>query len=311
MMRNIVFTWSRLAVLGLLLLPAGVPTAAASAKMPVIAKWGRFEQAFKSSVIYSNAVQDASLKVLFTSPLGETNEVDGFWDGGRTWRVRFAPDQPGRWTFKTTCSDAANDGLHNQTGEFLCTAATGPTRFHKHGPVRVARDHRHLEHADGTPFFWLADTVWDGARAAEPKDWEFYARNARVPAIHRGPMGGGARRRREEAVRLHRLSGAHRDQSRLLQTARRQAGHAEPGRHPERDCPAAGAAAARERGAGADRRPGGAARALCGRPLGRRAGGLAARLRGRQLGQERRALETNRAGGVRLPGARAGGSVPG
>jgi hypothetical protein len=41
--------------------------------------------------------------------------------------------------------------------------------------VRVARDQRHLEHADGTPFFWLADTVWTGARAAEPKDWGFYA----------------------------------------------------------------------------------------------------------------------------------------
>ena len=174
MIRNAVFTWSRLAVLGLLLLPAGIPTAAASAKTPVIAKWARFEQAFKSTLIYSNALQDASLKVQFTSPLGDTSEVDGFWDGGRTWCVRFAPDQPGRWTFKTTCSDAANDGLRNQTGEFFCTAPTGPTRFHKHGPVRVSRDHRHLEHADGTPFFWLADTVWAGARAAQLKDWEVY-----------------------------------------------------------------------------------------------------------------------------------------
>ena len=119
MIRNAVFTWSWLAVLGLLLLPAGIPTAAASAKTPVIAKWARFEQAFKSTLIYSNALQDASLKVQFTSPLGDTSEVDGFWDGGRTWRVRFAPDQPGRWTFKTTCSDGANDGLRNQTGELV------------------------------------------------------------------------------------------------------------------------------------------------------------------------------------------------
>jgi hypothetical protein len=175
MIRNIVFTWSRFAALALLLLPAGIPTAAASAKTPVIAKWGRFEQAFKSGVVYSNALQDASLTVLFTSPLGDTSEVDGFWDGGKTWCVRFSPDQPGRWTFKTACSDTANLSLHHQTGEFLCTAATGETRFHKHGQVRVARDQRHLEHADGTPFFWLADTVWTGARAAEPKDWGFYA----------------------------------------------------------------------------------------------------------------------------------------
>ena len=175
MIRNVVFSWSRLAALALLLLPAGLPTTAAAAKTPVIAKWGRFEQTFRSSVVYSNALQDASLNVVFTSPLGDTSEADGFWDGGKTWRVRFSPDQPGLWKFKTTCSDKANIGLHNQSGEFLCTAATGQTRFHKHGQVRVARDRRHIEHADGTPFFWLADTVWTGACAAEPKDWGFYA----------------------------------------------------------------------------------------------------------------------------------------
>ena len=184
MMRNVIFTWSRFAALALLLAPAGVPTAAASAKTPVIAKWGRFEQAFKSSVVYSNAVQEASLTVAFTSPLGDTSEADGFWDGGKIWRVRFSPDQPGRWKFKTTCSDTANLDLHDQTGEFICTAATGETRFHKHGQVRVARDQRHLEHADGTPFFWLADTVWTGARAAEPKDWQFYAQTRAYPKFH-------------------------------------------------------------------------------------------------------------------------------
>ncbi len=39
----------------------------------------------------------------------------------------------------------------------------------------MARDHRHLEYADGTPFFWLADTTWNGIQAAEPADWEYYA----------------------------------------------------------------------------------------------------------------------------------------
>ena len=126
--------------------------------------------------MYSNAIQDATLTVRFTSPLGETSEVSGFWDGGRVWRARFSPNLPGRWTFKTTCSDSANEGLANQTGEFLCSAAIGPNRFHQHGPVQVARDHRHLEHADGTPFFWLADTAWNGARMSAPKDWDLYAK---------------------------------------------------------------------------------------------------------------------------------------
>ena len=181
-MRNNGFTWSRLTVLCLLLLPVGFPKAAAAGERAIISKWGRFETTFRSSVEYSNALQEASLRVVFTSPLGETNEVDGFWDGGKTWRVRFSPDQPGRWKYRTTCSDTLNGGLHNQAGELLCSAAMGLTRFEKHGQVRVARDHRHLEHADGTPFFWLADTVWNGARVSELKDWEFYAG---IRAAHR------------------------------------------------------------------------------------------------------------------------------
>ena len=182
MMRNNVFTWSWLAVLCLLLLPVGVPKAAASSGEAIISKWARFETSFRSSVEYSNALQDASLRVIFTSPLGETNEVDGFWDGGKTWRVRFSPDQPGRWKYRTTCSDTLNGGLYDQRGEFLCSAALGFTRFAKHGQVRVALDHRHLEHVDGTPFFWLADTVWNGACVSELKDWEFYAG---IRAAHR------------------------------------------------------------------------------------------------------------------------------
>lgn len=150
--------------------------AAHSENLPIVSEWGRFEQSFRSSSAYSNALQQAALTVVFTSPLGETNPVYGFWDGGRTWRVRFSPDQPGRWSYTTLCSDPANDGLLRQRGAFLCTAAVGTNRFRQHGSVRIARDHRHFEHADGTPFFWLADSAWNGARLSDPKDWEMYAR---------------------------------------------------------------------------------------------------------------------------------------
>src|SRR5688572_14250414 len=142
------------AVLGLLFLFTPVPAATQSKRVPMVPKWTRFEQSLRSSVNYPNALQDATVSVVFTSPLGETNVVYGFWDGGRVWRVRFSPDQPGLWTYATTCSDVANRGLHNKRGSFLCTAAVRGNRFGTHGPVRVARDNRNFEHADGTPFFW-------------------------------------------------------------------------------------------------------------------------------------------------------------
>lgn len=159
-----------------LVVPGELQAGLFSRKPAVVPKWTRFEHTFKSSVLYSNALQEVTLKVRFVSPLGEAFEVDGFWDGGKVWRVRFAPDQPGRWTYASTCSDASNRGLHGQTGAFLCTSPVGHSRFRQHGPVRIARDQRHLEHADGTPFFWLADTTWDGARVSSPKDWDLYVR---------------------------------------------------------------------------------------------------------------------------------------
>src|SRR5262245_53511378 len=85
-----------------LLAPTTVPAAT------LVAKWERFEASFKSSVAYTNPVQQTDLAVLFVSPLGETNVVPAFWDGGKTWRVRFSPARLGRWTYTTVCSDPRN-----------------------------------------------------------------------------------------------------------------------------------------------------------------------------------------------------------
>lgn len=148
--------------------------ATAFAKTPLVPKWGRFEQSFKSSIEYANPFQQCTLQVRFVSPSHQTNSVYGFWDGGRIWRVRFSPDEPGRWTYETVCSDEANQRLNSQSGEFLCTAPMGTDRFEQHGPVQVARDHHHFEHADGSPFFWVADVAWNAARLSTPRDWITY-----------------------------------------------------------------------------------------------------------------------------------------
>ncbi len=157
------------------LVGSSLKAAGDSKPLRVVPKYTRFEQSFKSAVAYKNPLADVNMTVVFTSPQGDTAKVYGFWDGGSTWRVRFAPDVPGKWSFKTTCSDTKNSSLHDATGEFLCTPSVAKSRFGLHGPVRVAADRRHLEHEDKTPFFWLADTAWDGARLSKSADWDYYA----------------------------------------------------------------------------------------------------------------------------------------
>lgn len=39
----------------------------------------------------------------------------------------------------------------------------GENFLFRHGPIRLSKNRKYLEHLDGTPFFWLADTWWYGA----------------------------------------------------------------------------------------------------------------------------------------------------
>ncbi len=161
-------------VMGLAVLNIG--PAVRAPQVPVVPKWERFELTLKSRHAYTNALQEAEVRVLFVSPLGETNRTYGFWDGGKTWRVRFAPNFPGRWRYYTMCSDTANACLHEQTGEFLCSVATGNSRFGEHGPMQAARYLQLVGHADRTPVLWLGDAAWDATTRAAVSDWEHYVK---------------------------------------------------------------------------------------------------------------------------------------
>lgn len=137
-------------------------------------QWQRFEQQFTSSTHYSNPAQETMLTVTFTSPSAKTQTVGGFWDGGEIWRVRFAPDEIGQWTYRTHCSNEKNGDLHGQSGTFECSAPQGETLFEQHGPLRLSANRRYLTHADGTPFFFLSDTAWNGPLRSRPDEWNQY-----------------------------------------------------------------------------------------------------------------------------------------
>jgi hypothetical protein len=152
----------------------GLLVASAAERLTIVPKWERFEREFRSSVSYQNPLNEVNVAVVFTSPSGQSVTVDAFWDGGRSWKVRFSPKEVGKWLYTVVCSDQKNRGLEGQSGSFVCTAARNRDRFSKHGPVQVSGDGRFLLHQDGTPFFWLADTAWNGALMSTPAEWETY-----------------------------------------------------------------------------------------------------------------------------------------
>ena len=143
---------------------------AATANAQTIPLWGRWEHAFRTS---TSAAPETEFTLELTSPSGRVFAVTGFWDGGVTWRARFMPVEAGTWLYRTH-SVPVVDGLDGKSGEFVCRREAGNTRFLQHGAVRVSANGRFFEHADGTPFFWIGDTVWYGAILSAKDDWNTY-----------------------------------------------------------------------------------------------------------------------------------------
>ncbi len=109
-----------------------------------------------------NPSHPVELDLLVTDPADAQCMVPGFWGGGSTWRVRYASSVLGTHTYITRCTDEMDSGLHCQTGSFEVTPYAGKNPLYLHGKLRVSPDKKHLEHVDGTPFFWLGDTWWLG-----------------------------------------------------------------------------------------------------------------------------------------------------
>jgi hypothetical protein len=122
--------------------------------------WRPAEFSFTAQGMYERPCVDADLSAVFKGPDGASYRVNGFWDGGRAWKIRFVPTAPGAWTYETSCR-TADAGLTGQKGTFTAQPAAGDNPLYLHGGIlRVSADRRHLSYADGTPFFWLGDTWW-------------------------------------------------------------------------------------------------------------------------------------------------------
>ena len=120
------------------------------------------EWSYDSAKTYKDPFNEIELDVVFTDPMGTQQRVPAFWAGNQSWCVRYSPHLPGRYTYHTVCSDGSNPDLHDRSGTLEVAPYQGTNLLYQRGPIRVAADRRHFEHADGTPFFWLGDTNWMG-----------------------------------------------------------------------------------------------------------------------------------------------------
>lgn len=141
-------------------------------------RWMKYEQTFQSDKTYENPLYNVQkFSVRFTAPSGKVQTIAGFWDGDKTWRVRFAPDEVGTWTYLTECSDKENKGLHEQKGTFPCVQRASPHAIYTKGSIAHPKGTYYLTHADGTPFFYTACTAWNGALKSTDAEWDTYLKD--------------------------------------------------------------------------------------------------------------------------------------
>jgi len=123
-----------------------------------VERWGIFETTFEAQATDQPWV-DVELSATFRQG-DQRMPVAGFWDGGRTFKIRFSPPTVGEWTFETASNQLS---LNGHTGSFNAEPAGGDN----HGPVNVFKTH-YLRFSDGAPYHQFGTTCYAWVHQPEP-----------------------------------------------------------------------------------------------------------------------------------------------
>jgi hypothetical protein len=126
---------------------------------------GVYEVALKSDGEINDPYLGSKLTVTFTRPDGSLVTVDGFYDGGRTFKARAYCDAVGQWSWKSASDQA---GLDDKSGSFQVVASPLPGKLRRHSD-----DPRQFAYDDGQWFLHIGDTGYRYVAPTEPR-WQAY-----------------------------------------------------------------------------------------------------------------------------------------
>lgn len=117
-----------------------------------VERWSVFEIAVNGEE-HGNPFTERTITGTFTG-VHEKVTVDGFYDGGGIYKIRFMPRYTGGYTFSVT----GNYSVKMHKGTFEVEEAS----MGNHGPVHVANTF-HFAYEDGTPYYSIGTTcyVWE------------------------------------------------------------------------------------------------------------------------------------------------------
>jgi hypothetical protein len=139
--------------------------------MAVQELYGVVEFAFAAHPTAGDPDRGPGPRATFTAPSDQSFQVCAFRGGADSWKVRFSPGETGRWTW--SLAPAATETAP-ASGTFDVMPTTSASPWRRHGPLTLHPSQRAFAHADGTPVFWLADTVWSAPAHAGLDEWDSY-----------------------------------------------------------------------------------------------------------------------------------------
>jgi hypothetical protein len=123
--------------------------------------WDKVEIELQAKKEYTNPYCEIETWVILEGP-DYCKKVYGFWDGGKTFKIRIAPVSAGKWSW-CSGSNTEDEGLNGIKGNFVVIEWTEEEKIAnpcRRGMIIASENGHGFQYYDRTPYFMLGDTWW-------------------------------------------------------------------------------------------------------------------------------------------------------
>jgi hypothetical protein len=111
-------------LLGLIVI--GACTGQTESDLVIAEQWNELTIELLADGEYANPYTDSDVYAIFSHESYGEIRRPAFWDGGNSWKIRFAsPVAEGRWQWESFAGDPSDKGLHGRRGHFESAAYSG------------------------------------------------------------------------------------------------------------------------------------------------------------------------------------------
>jgi len=125
-----------------------------------VEQWTTHEITLMSDKDFQNGYTDIDVWAVFSNGKNDSLIRPAFWDGGKTWKIRFAPPDTGSVWKWTSFSEPSDEGLSGKTGSLKSVKYTGGNKLINNGLLKMSEGRRNVIHSSGKPFLVVGDTPW-------------------------------------------------------------------------------------------------------------------------------------------------------